>query len=860
MAKRIAKKVVWIGWDAADWKLINPMIDMGLMPNLEKMVNEGVMGNLATLDPPMSPTLWTAMATGKRPYKHGIHGFTEVDPSGESVRPSYITSRKVKAIWNMLQHHGLVTHQVGWWPSHPAEPTNGIYISNFWHKANKDPKNWPLPKDSVHPKEMEDIFAELRVHPKELTGAHLAPFVPLINEMDTKDPKLSKSLYSCQKITSDAASIQAAATYILANHEYDLMCVYFDAIDHYGHGFMKFNPPRRPHIPEKMYNYFKNVNVSGYRYHDLMLGRLLELAGDDAIVVLVSDHGFHPDHLRPKNLPLKLEPAAPAMEHSPYGIIVVKGPGIKKDERIYGASLIDMCPTILSMFGLPIAKDFDGKVLMSIYENPVEVDVIDSWEDVEGECGQHPKDIEVDQEQAKAELQQLIDLGYIEDPGPDKEAAVERTKMYNKYFLARAFVNGGRQEDALPLFEELWEENRDNPRFGIRLANVYMNLDMLTEARDIVDDIYELKINDSPTLNALNGTLLLKEKKPKQAVEIFEKVLESNAKAPGVHMSLAQGYMRIRRFKKAREAANKELEINYENPDAHRIIGRVQMAAKQYEEAAGSFLNAISLRYQFPIAHTDLGKALFHLGNYPASAQAFEVALTMFNQLNEAREWLITIYEEHIKNPEKVAELKKEIELILQSRKTAFVVSGFARSGTSIVMRMLEKGGQEIFVDDGKEADEYNPHGYYEHTKALANIHHDKNFLRELGDKVVKIYAPKLPFGPRDTNYKVIFVEREPTQTMLSMQKVKAKKNQDALDLTMFGKLTMQKRRIDKFLDTRTNLEVLKVSFDDLLNKTEDTAKKINEFMGGHLNVAEMVSAIDKSLIKEQTKETTIDA
>ncbi|MFK7904898.1 MAG: alkaline phosphatase family protein, partial [Chitinophagales bacterium] len=74
-------KVLLIGWDAADWKAINPLLDAGLLPSLEKFINEGVMGNLATLDPPLSPTLWTSISTGKRPYQHGILGFSEPDPS-----------------------------------------------------------------------------------------------------------------------------------------------------------------------------------------------------------------------------------------------------------------------------------------------------------------------------------------------------------------------------------------------------------------------------------------------------------------------------------------------------------------------------------------------------------------------------------------------------------------------------------------------------------------------------------------------------------------------------------------------------------------------------------------------------------
>ena len=80
MTTKRPKKVLLIGWDAADWKVAAPMMDAGEMPNLTKLVSGGVMGNLSTLFPVLSPMLCTSIATGKRAHKHGIHGFSEPDP------------------------------------------------------------------------------------------------------------------------------------------------------------------------------------------------------------------------------------------------------------------------------------------------------------------------------------------------------------------------------------------------------------------------------------------------------------------------------------------------------------------------------------------------------------------------------------------------------------------------------------------------------------------------------------------------------------------------------------------------------------------------------------------------------------
>ena len=74
------QKVLLIGWDAADWEHITPLLEEDLMPTLDAFINRGVMGNLATLQPILSPMLWNSVATGKFADKHGIHGFIEPDP------------------------------------------------------------------------------------------------------------------------------------------------------------------------------------------------------------------------------------------------------------------------------------------------------------------------------------------------------------------------------------------------------------------------------------------------------------------------------------------------------------------------------------------------------------------------------------------------------------------------------------------------------------------------------------------------------------------------------------------------------------------------------------------------------------
>ncbi len=117
---------------------------------------------------------------------------------------------------------------------------------------------------------------------------------------------------------------------------------------------------------------------NAYRYHDLMLGRLMELAGPDCAVMLISDHGFHSDRLLPDYIPA--EAAGPAVEHRHFGIFCMQAPGVQAGGHVYGASVLDIAPTALHVLGLPAGMDMDGKVLLNAFADGRPLQNIPSWE------------------------------------------------------------------------------------------------------------------------------------------------------------------------------------------------------------------------------------------------------------------------------------------------------------------------------------------------------------------------------------------------------------------------------------------------------------------------------------------------
>ena len=674
------RKLLLVGWDAADWKVIHPLLEEGKMPSLQRLIDRGVMGDLTTLKPVLSPMLWTSIATGKRPFNHGIHGFSEPTPDGQSVRPITTLNRKTKAIWNILSQNAYRTNVIGWWPSHPVEPVNGVMVSNHFQQAVGPPDQpWPLPKRSIHPTRLEETLAEFRLNPNELDKEQVKPFIPLL---ETIDQKQDRRVASIAKIIAECTSIHAAATWTLQNEPWDFMAVYYDAIDHFCHAAMKYHPPQQAHVHDDDFQKYRHVVVSGYRYHDMMLGKLLDMVDEDTAIMLISDHGFHPDHLRPRRLPK--EPAGPAMEHRDLGVFVMAGPGIKQDELIHGANLLDITPTILTYFGLPVGADMDGKALRHAFETPPEHASIPSWDDVAGDDGSHPPGAELDAETNAEVLKQLEDLGYIDRIGNLDATAAKTSQRELDYNLARAYVDADRHIDALPLLLKLYEDSPQDYRFGIQLAFVYRALDRIQDLRPLVErirqdretaaasskeqltaaaqvakarrdqqkdlpkeergplfhpheieqirDLRSLARLDPAHLDHLMAYVLTAEGDHIEAIRLLERALLSGGNRQSLYNQVGDIYLRLSKWQDAESSYRKALAIDPHNPHAHLGVCRSLLPLKCYYESAGAALAAVRHRYHFPYAHYALGLSLIRLGRLKAAAQAFEVAPTANKQ------------------------------------------------------------------------------------------------------------------------------------------------------------------------------------------------------------------------------------
>ena len=179
------------------------------------------------------------------------------------------------------------------------------------------------------------------------------------------------------------SSIHNAATWGLEQSPWRFASVYYNAIGYFSHLFMRYRGLSGEDARPEDREVYSDVVPNVYRFQDRMLARLLEIAGPDTIVVLVSDHGFRSGADSPRRSHATFDQQSAWRRE--YGILCVSGPGIRKDELVFGAGLLDVAPTILSMLGLPVGRDMDERVLQQIFTQPHAALFCSSWEERAGE-------------------------------------------------------------------------------------------------------------------------------------------------------------------------------------------------------------------------------------------------------------------------------------------------------------------------------------------------------------------------------------------------------------------------------------------------------------------------------------------
>ena len=183
------------------------------------------------------------------------------------------------------------------------------------------------------------------------------------------------------------------------------------------------------------------------------------------------------------------------------------------------------------------------------------------------------------------------------------------------------------------------------------------------------------------------------------------------------------------------------------------------------------------------------------------------------------------------------------------------VVSGLPRSGTSMMMKMLEAGGLSAVTDGLREADTDNPRGYYELERVKRLRDGDVTWVAEAHGHAVKVISELLRYLPADHDYRVIFMRRDLDEVLASQRRMLAHRGvepDDEADVRLAGLYDRHLAEVAAWLSRQSNMRVLDVYYNDLLARPRDSADRVARFLGGRLRVDRMAAVIDPSLYRQR--------
>jgi Tfp pilus assembly protein PilF len=585
---------VFLGLDGADWQLLDRYVAAGRMPRLAELLKHSSAGVLESLQPPLSPLVWTTMMSGTPPTEHGVLDFTRFHPHSGQREPITSTERRVPAIWDMASASGRSSAVLGMWATWPAEAVRGLMVSDrFYSFQHAD----AVPPRAVFPAEREAWARQRRLRIERDTGFEaLREYLPWLErqqyELIAAGDPYAHPAGALRRILVETRLYDALAAEAFERDSPDLTVLYVQGTDAIGHIFAPYAPPRQPSVSETDHERYGRVPELYFAEIDELLGRWATRArAAGASLFVASDHGFHWAEGRPE-AEARFEAATAGRWHRGDGVFLLAGPGIAPAAARGRAGVGQVCVTLLALLGLPPGRGVLGPPLPGV---PVprgpETDYRSGW--------RRPAEPDELPAAGAEELEELRALGYIgageaaEAPAAAPPGSTRTPGSYNNEGLY--LLSQGQSAAAAAAFERA---------LGLepRHASALLNLGEL-----LAREGRELERSDELLARALGAG----------APEALSRV-----RGRAVALRRAGDAGRAERLATSALAARPESEL-------HLFRGRLRLEREDCAGARDDFQEAAALAPQSALAHSSLGLASLCLGDEPAAQAAFRRSLEL---------------------------------------------------------------------------------------------------------------------------------------------------------------------------------------------------------------------------------------
>jgi arylsulfatase A-like enzyme len=285
-------KLLIIGLDGATWSVIDPLLEQGRMPNLARLLERGTRCVSTAIEPALSPIIWTSLASGKLPEKHGVTHFFN---TAKNVR--------CRRLWDILEKEGRSIGLFGWPVTWPPRPIDGFMIPSLFARDNSTfPDELHFVKDLESGlqkgwRERIELIAKAMRHGlRAATVAQIARYALARRRTASRaQPALAQTdldQFAEQRFLKLEMQLDIFE-YLTRAYKPDMASFYMNQIDAFSHRFWRYYEPQLfDDVSEKDVERYGGLVPQVYEAADRAVGRLMQLAEKDTVLAVISDHGF----------------------------------------------------------------------------------------------------------------------------------------------------------------------------------------------------------------------------------------------------------------------------------------------------------------------------------------------------------------------------------------------------------------------------------------------------------------------------------------------------------------------------------------------------------------------------------------
>jgi Tfp pilus assembly protein PilF len=354
-ARGIAGRVAIFAIDGADWELISELSSDGRIPNIRALAQGGVTASLQTIQPTVSPLVWTTAATGLTPDRHGVIDFMDAGTKG----PVDAGTRRSPALWDIAEAFGRRSVVVNWWTAWPPRMDSAVTFD----------VPVTMMQDAIDPIELRPRVAPQVIPTQSLGFAQVARFLNItgteyedaVRQGGPNDP-VNVFRETLAKTWTD----HRVAISLYQQQEPLVMMVNYEGADTVNHLFAPYHPPFREGMSQTNYRKYWPTVANYYSELDRLIGDWMKVLTDDTTVIIMSAHGFRWGQKRPRMQPIGRSALS---DHRNPGIFIAYGNHVPANRGNHVISIYDVVPTVLSLLGLPKSLEMPGKHADWVYSD-----------------------------------------------------------------------------------------------------------------------------------------------------------------------------------------------------------------------------------------------------------------------------------------------------------------------------------------------------------------------------------------------------------------------------------------------------------------------------------------------------------